>query len=78
MVFTDKTVELTGKQCMAVTDCIKSELYGLEQEIKKLSEKRTEAEIEGHDGAVEILTGKIRAYERTCETLRAAMKKLIW
>ena len=78
MVFTDKTVELTGKQCMAVTDCIKSEIYVIEQEIKKLSEKRVEAEMEDHDGAAEILTNKIRAYERTRETLQAAMKKLIW
>lgn len=78
MVYTDKTVEFTGKQCMTVTACIKNELYDLEKEIKKLSKKRTEAEIEGHDGAAEILSEQIRIYERTCETLRAAMKKLIW
>ena len=78
MVYTDKTVELTGKQCMAVAACIKNELYELEREIKKLGKKRTEAQMEGHDGAAEILTEQIRIYERTCEILRAALKKLIW
>jgi len=78
MVYTDKTVELTGKQCSVVATCIKNELYDLEKEIKRLSEKRTEAQLAGKDGADEILSEQIRAYERTCETLRAAMKKLIW